>query len=124
MVLPSGVTKPEPTQAWSLVSIIELGKKENSSLQCMMVSCSFSYGSKISLTTYAYNIIHAITLINLYNNFPVLKIQEEMVKLRVMYTRRGDTSRILSQALDIAIRHQLYTVVRIRQCIYMQRPVI
>ena len=38
--------------------------------------------------------------INLYNNFPVLKIQEEMVQLRVMYTLREDTSRIASQALD------------------------
>ena len=82
----------------------------------MMLSRSFSCGSKISLTTYVYNIIRATMFIYLYNNFPVLKIQEEMVKLRVMYTRREDTSRILSQALDIAIRCQLYTLARIRQC--------
>ena len=31
----SGVTKPRPTQTWALVSIIELGEKENSSLQFM-----------------------------------------------------------------------------------------
>ena len=83
----------------------------------MMLSWSFSCGSKISLTTYVYNIIRAITFIYHYSNFPVFKIQEEMVKLQVMYTRREDTSRISSQAL--AIRRQLYTIARIRQCIYM-----
>ena len=81
-----------------------------------MLSWSFSCSSKNSLTTYVYNIIRAITFIYLYNNFPVLKIQEEMVKLRVMYTRCEDTSRILSQALDSYYRRQLYTLARIRQC--------
>ena len=40
---------------------------------------------------------------NLCNNFPVLKIQEDMVKLRVIYTWHEHTSQNSSQALAIAI---------------------